>query len=314
MLRFSCIQGMNASGKSNFVRALQTARCLIVDGFAPTREKRERGTTEFAFTIRLGKKKYRYVLGADLFSEMFAYECLTDCTGREERYIFYWSAHSGACFQDILPDPAWKKMMQSFGNGNAGRLFLKEMGTNKIVEYSNNSKMLAAREVYLWFERNLHIINLKDHHVLPCERQVSAYGNKNILWLLNTLGLCDGRSEDLRELGDGAQRIVGMAEIFLGDHDHDVYIIDDFGVHLHSLVVQQCVELFLTLAKGKNVQLIVTSHETALLDLDLLRKDEIWFAVKENGKSILCPLDSLNVRSDLRIERVYLKGELVPLR
>lgn len=313
LLRFSCIEGMNATGKSNFVRAIQTARGLIVNGFVPVHEKQERGAAEFAFVIRLGKKKYRYVLGADLHSETFVYECLTDCTGREKRHIFYWSVHSGVYFQDILPDSVWEEVIRSFSKGDVGHLFLKEMGANKIVECSDNSKMLAVREVYLWFEKNLHIISLKDHHLPPCDCQVSTYGNKNILWLLNTLGLCEERNEDLSELSDGAQRIVSMADVFLSDHDHDVYIIDDFGTHLHTLIARKCIDLYLTLAKDKNVQLIVTSHETALLDLDWLRKDEIWFVVKENGNSILIPLDSLNVRTDLRIERVYLKGELVQL-
>ena len=38
------------------------------------------------------------------------------------------------------------------------------------------------------------------------------------------------------------------------------------------------VETFLIFSKGKNNQLIITTHESNLMDLNILRRDEIWFA------------------------------------
>ncbi len=60
---------------------------------------------------------------------------------------------------------------------------------------------------------------------------------------------------------------------------------------------------------GACQQLIVTTHETHLLDQDLLRRDEIWFAEKdEKQQTHLYSLTELKVRNDLRIEKSYLQG------
>jgi AAA15 family ATPase/GTPase len=69
------------------------------------------------------------------------------------------------------------------------------------------------------------------------------------------------------------------------------------------------IETFLEMSKGQNCQLIFTTHETSLLNLDLLRRDEIWFVEKDRtGASHLYSLASLKVRPDLKIERGYLQG------
>jgi AAA15 family ATPase/GTPase len=53
----------------------------------------------------------------------------------------------------------------------------------------------------------------------------------------------------------------------------------------------------------------VTTHETHLLTLDLLRRDEIWFAEKDrSGATNLYSLTDFKVRNDLRIRNGYLEG------
>ena len=61
-------------------------------------------------------------------------------------------------------------------------------------------------------------------------------------------------------------------------------------------------------SKGNN-QLIVTTHESTLLDLSLLRRDEIWFVEKSpNGASTLYSLEEYKIRHDLDIRKGYLQG------
>ena len=56
-------------------------------------------------------------------------------------------------------------------------------------------------------------------------------------------------------------------------------------------------------------QFVFTTHDTNLLDLDLLRRDEIWFVEKDqNGASSLYSLAEFKVRDDLKIEKGYLNG------
>ena len=65
----------------------------------------------------------------------------------------------------------------------------------------------------------------------------------------------------------------------------------------------------LNLAAEKNIQLIVTIHESRLMDFDLLRRDEIWFVdKKENGESDIYSLEEYNARFDQKIDKAYLEG------
>jgi hypothetical protein len=53
----------------------------------------------------------------------------------------------------------------------------------------------------------------------------------------------------------------------------------------------------------------VTTHESNLLDQDLLRRDEIWFAEKgQTGATRLYSLLDFKVRNDLEIRKRYLQG------
>ena len=56
-------------------------------------------------------------------------------------------------------------------------------------------------------------------------------------------------------------------------------------------------------------QLIFTTHESQLLDLNIFRQDEIWFAEKnKEGATTLYPLSDFKVRPDLVLRKGYLNG------
>ena len=78
---------------------------------------------------------------------------------------------------------------------------------------------------------------------------------------------------------------------------------------LHPLLSRAFISFFSIAAAHHPVQLIFTTHETNLLDSDLLRRDEIWFV--EKGRDQVTNLTSLadfSVRNDLRLEKGYLHG------
>ena len=68
-------------------------------------------------------------------------------------------------------------------------------------------------------------------------------------------------------------------------------------------------QFFSDASKEKQNQLIITTHETHLLDSDLLRRDEIWFVEKgPKHASTLSSLSEFKIRNDLKLERGYLHG------
>ena len=66
---------------------------------------------------------------------------------------------------------------------------------------------------------------------------------------------------------------------------------------------------FFNIARQRNIQLIVTTHESRLMDFELLRRDEIWFVNKRNtGESDIYSLEEYNERFDKKIDKAYLEG------
>jgi AAA15 family ATPase/GTPase len=88
-----------------------------------------------------------------------------------------------------------------------------------------------------------------------------------------------------------------------------VYVIDEIDRSLHPLLARKFLECFLATRCPQGSQLILTTHESNLLDLDLLRRDEIWFAEKSPaGATEIYSLSDFKVRQDLRIQKGYLEG------
>lgn len=90
-----------------------------------------------------------------------------------------------------------------------------------------------------------------------------------------------------------------------------VLIIDELDKSMHPFLVQYIVSLFNNTDTNKNSsQLIFNTHDTNLLDLNTLRRDQIWFVLKDNesGVSNLYPLSDFSVRKKENVEKNYMLG------
>ena len=121
-----------------------------------------------------------------------------------------------------------------------------------------------------------------------------------------------GEDETLYEFGeesDGTQRLIELLDIILNESKDMVFIIDELDRSFHPQMTRKFVETFLKRTEKKNTQLIITTHESNLMDLSLLRRDEIWFAEKENDNSTrLYTLEKFKIRYDKVINKDYLAG------
>jgi len=109
---------------------------------------------------------------------------------------------------------------------------------------------------------------------------------------------------------DGVRRFLHLLpELYRLRSTGGVFVIDEFERSMHPMLARKFIEFFLKAGQGTASQLIFTTHETNLLDLDLMRRDGIWFAEKDNeGATQLYSLADFKVRNDLRIEKGYLQG------
>jgi len=89
--------------------------------------------------------------------------------------------------------------------------------------------------------------------------------------------------------------------------NNKVLLIDEIEDSLHPKIVEYILELF---HRSEQAQLIFTTHNTHLLDLNRFRKDQIWFVnKKDNGGSDLYSLyDYSDFRDTMDAEKAYLQG------
>lgn len=111
------------------------------------------------------------------------------------------------------------------------------------------------------------------------------------------------------EESDGTLRLLDLLPLLYNSTSNDkVYVIDELDRSLHPNLSYELIKLFLQNNKSKS-QLIVTTHESGLLNLDLLRRDEIWFVEKDKtGASKVYSLEEFTPRYDSDIRKGYLLG------
>ena len=158
-----------------------------------------------------------------------------------------------------------------------------------------NDKDNAKITLVMRSSKDFFIITIDQSDAIKCQTIEFSHGSSDALFQLS-------------EESDGTIRILDLLEILLSG-ENKVYVIDELDRCLHPSLSYKFVETYLQIAKEKNIQLIVTTHESRLMDFELLRRDEIWFVDKQvNGESDIYSLEEYNTRFDQKIDKAYLEG------
>lgn len=114
----------------------------------------------------------------------------------------------------------------------------------------------------------------------------------------------------LIEESDGTRKFFELAGGWIKALDTGAtLLVDELDRSLHPHLTRYLVQLFQSERNAKAAQLVFTTHDTTLLDLDLVRRDQVWFVEKmENHASTLVPLLEYRPRKGEALERGYLKG------
>jgi uncharacterized protein len=120
----------------------------------------------------------------------------------------------------------------------------------------------------------------------------------------------DAVNLDLEDESDGTRRLLDLLPaLHQMQRQGGVYFVDEIDRSMHPILIRRLLEFFLASCGENPGQMILTTHESSLLDLDLLRRDEIWFAEKDHEQATrLYSLADFKVRNDLEIRKHYLQG------
>lgn len=164
----------------------------------------------------------------------------------------------------------------------------------KTAELKRNEK-IKGFAVVMRSSRDFFILNVDKEENIECKTIKFSHGKEKVLF-------------NISEESDGTVRVLDLLEVLLSG-EGKTYVIDELDRCLHPSLTYKFVDTFLQLAAKRNIQLIVTTHESRLLDFDLLRRDEIWFVNKrKSGESDIYSLEEYNARFDQKIDKAYLEG------
>ncbi|SCW86863.1 ATP/GTP-binding protein [Mucilaginibacter sp. NFR10] len=114
---------------------------------------------------------------------------------------------------------------------------------------------------------------------------------------------------ELFEESDGTLRLIDFIPVLFVLINFPVtVIIDEIDQSIHPSLLKEFIGKVQSYP-NKLGQLIFTTHESNLLDLELFRQDEIWFAEKNKEcETHFYALSDFDVRTDLDIRKGYLSG------
>lgn len=115
---------------------------------------------------------------------------------------------------------------------------------------------------------------------------------------------------DLGYESDGTLRMFDLIPALIeATESESVFVIDELDRSLHPNLSKRIIQQFLSLNPEKYSQIIATTHESNLLDLNILRRDEIWFTEKDEKEATkLYSLEEFAPRYDKDIRKGYLLG------
>lgn len=223
--------------------------------------------------------------------------------------------HPGSKFQSLVPALTTSERFNSFANEiletfdtGVSELDIETMDMEK---YFGDDDESTKKEVIQDLENGHKVLlNTGTGGVLITKEKNKYIVKKVIAKHLNSEG--KKISFDLMEESDGTQRLLDFIPAFdgiLNDEEGFTFIIDEIDQSLHPALLKGLVKKIMESQNTKG-QLIFTTHESNLLDLDIFRQDEIWFAEKDkkNGSTQLYSLSDFKPRYDLDIRKGYLKG------
>lgn len=130
--------------------------------------------------------------------------------------------------------------------------------------------------------------------------------------VITTIKLKHGKSFfdfNFEDESDGTRRLFDLLDMLLTNSKNTVFVVDELERSLHPKLTEHFLKLFMEFHKEDEVQLIFTTHEAAIMDQSIFRRDEIWFVERDTmNNSTIYSLDRFKERYDKVLSKAYLEG------
>lgn len=345
-LRSEVIYGANASGKSNIVSAFKFLKELVENShnnqkdtkikISPFKLDANYSSEPSKFEVVFIKKNTKYVYGVSVTNEKII-----------DEYLYHYPKGSRALLFMRSNTIDYKFTVDKYDQEFFSRKTLENV---LYLSRSTQLAYKKTSEAFDWFKDKLKVITSEDlipstKFTIEMLNQDNNL-KKNVLNALieADLGIDDlslipvfdnsgnlmnhdvrtihtafrGKNNEFKvpfefhEESDGTQKMFALIGPWIEalSNGHTL-IVDELDTKLHHFLNVFLIKLFHDPTQNKNnAQLIFTTHNTNLLNLDLFRRDQIWFTEKnpDTGSTDLYSLLEFSPRKDKNIQKGYLAG------
>lgn len=174
---------------------------------------------------------------------------------------------------------------------------VKENVIQDIEEAFNDidGQKASKREIGLGIDGKSFVFEKKNNQIFASQL-VMDHGNKSDMF-------------QLADESDGTQRLFDLIPIYQAGKQSRVIFIDELDRSFHTKLVIKYIEQFYQTTYGTGSQLIASVHDSNVMDLSLLRQDEIWFVERQSDHSSkIYSLNKFQARFDKKVAKDYLLG------
>jgi len=303
LLRSAVIYGANASGKSNVFLAFN-----FLNSFVMQSHTFQKGTKINYFPFKLDKKylskpskfevvfiknNIKYIYGVSFIGERIIDEYLYYYPEGRKALIFERKETNNYRF--TIDRKEQKFILKA--------LIEADLGINDLFA---SIKEISIDEIPIQIREQLKAMmpdakgNFEKIDIRIIHKVLDEIGNENRVEF------------DFEEESEGTKRLFSLIGIWIDSLNNGrVLVVDELDTKLHHLLNVFLIKLFNDPTQNKNnAQLIFTTHNTNLLDLNIFRRDQIWFTEKNprKGTTDLYSLIEFSPRKDKNIQKGYLAG------
>jgi AAA15 family ATPase/GTPase len=214
---------------------------------------------------------------------------------------------------DTFSSDLWLRDLSVYSGNDSGSLknFIKKIfrtADNNISDFAVCEKELSKEELSVLIQDPMLPEVMKNAMIHPKFKRYSF----DMIHRVKGSDNEETYSFGLNEESLGTQRL-----FFMAPHLENAFargrtiLVDELNASLHPILVEMIVSMFHDPDVNRaDAQLIFTTHDVNLLDLDLFRRDQIYFTEKnpETATSVLYSLDEFAVRKQENIRKGYMQG------
>jgi AAA15 family ATPase/GTPase len=169
-----------------------------------------------------------------------------------------------------------------------------QIADSDIVDIKTKRKVIPLKSVNVSFPSSTATVSDEQKEMI----QITSYHKKspNIPF------------DFISEESDGTKRLfLLILSLFDIIRNNKILLIDELESSLHTSIVEFIIKLFYS---SESAQLIFSTHNTNLLDLNKIRKDQIYFVNKKKDSStdLYSLFDYKDFRDTMDVEKAYLQG------